>query len=90
MSRSRTSEAFTRRAALRGAAGVGLVTLALPSAAGAVSSEVPATTTTTTEVPPAGGYSENGSADPGMAAINAVPVVTSDGSVEVTGSDTAG
>lgn len=80
----------SRRSAIRGATAVGIVTVSLPSVASAVSEGTPATTTTTTEAPPAGGYSENGSADPGMAAINAVPVVSSSGSVEVTGSDTVG
>lgn len=82
----------SRRAALRGGAvaGVGLVTMALPSPVAAASGDVVATTTTTTTVAPAGGYSESQAADPNMTAINAVPVVTNTGSVEVSGSDTVG
>lgn len=85
----------SRRTAIRGAAatGVGLVTVVLPGAAAAISSEVAAATTSTTTTmaaAPSGGYSEDGAADPGMRAINAVPVVTTSGSVEVSGSDTAG
>ena len=64
--------------------------MALPSPVAAASGDVVATTTTSTTVAPSGGYSESQSADPGMMAINAVPVVTTSGSVEVSGSDTVG
>lgn len=79
-------ERVSRRSAIRGATAVGIVTVSLPSVASAVSEGTPATTTTTTEAP--AGYSPSGAADPNMAAINAVPVVTANGQVEVTGSDT--
>lgn len=71
-------------------AGLGLVTIALPSPVAAASGDVVATTTTTTTVAPASGYSESQAADPNMMAVNAVPVVTTSGSVEVTGTDTVG
>lgn len=84
---------ISRRSALRGGAvaGIGIVTMALPSpvAAASVAGGAAVTTTSTTSTVPAG-YDPNGTADPGMAAINAVPVVTTSGSVEVTGTDTVG
>lgn len=81
----------SRRTALRGGAvgGIGLVTMALPSPV-AAASVAGAATTSTTAAPAPPGYDPNGTADPGMAAINAVPVVTTSGSVEVSGSDTVG
>jgi len=75
-----------RQMIVGGATAAGIVTVSLPSVASAVSEGVPATTTTTTEAP--AGYSESGAADPNLAAMNAVPVVTANGEVEVSGNDT--
>ena len=75
------SSGLTRRQAIVGGATVaGIVSMTLPSMASAASEASP---TTTTVAP----YSESGSADPSLAAINAVPVVTTNGNVEVSGSD---
>lgn len=70
-----------RQAIVVGATAAGIVSMTLPAMASAASAASPATTTT---VAP---YSESGSADPSLAAINAIPVVTTNGNVEVSGSD---
>jgi hypothetical protein len=68
----------TRRRVLVRAGALGVVALTLPSAGASAS---------TSET--SGGYSTDGSADPSLAAVSAIPSVNADGSVTVTGNDEA-